>query len=193
MTREEALLYLPISGIEELDDVYDEILHEFRTFFISKVPTTSLFSSKIERLNKMHLAYEVLAEEKIEAEFHEVELLSFATDNLFDLVIAYQQNQSNLKREVMLSESVLELKIIAKQLIENMKLYALGWEDVSYDKNTEVKVSQSIDEVELLVELERLHKEERAVLSEVPKLNSDSYVYKEAIRLSLWRKLERHV
>ena len=193
MTKEEALIYLPVSDGVDLEDVYDERMFSFREFFISSVPTTALYSAKISQLKMIHKAYEILADEKIAADFSELELLPYTEENIFDLVIAFQKNNSSFKYQVMMSESMLDLIDLAEQMLINMKNYALCWRLDLKLEGVDVKVTQPTDELELLKELELLHKDGRATLAEIPKLNSKSCVFKEAIRLSLWRKLEGHV
>ena len=193
MTREDALLYLPIESDDELDDVYDERLHEFQRFFISNVPVSRLFNAKIETLKKIHRAYEVLANEKIDAEFAPYEMLSYTTDNLYDLVVQFQNNQNNLRQGIVMSESVLELIDVAQQMLENMRSYAACWKVGFNETLPDIRVTHPIDEVGLLIELEELNKTNSLAMKDVVNLDSTSLVYKEAIRLSLWRKLEGNV
>ncbi len=190
MTIDEAQLYLPVEDLDELDDVYDVKLHELRNFFLSQVPVRSVFESKIKRMQKMQEAYQVLAGEVINDTFEEIELLPYDQTNVFDLTVAWQQNLSLLRFEVAVSESFPELEVVAGQLLENMRAYAACWNEDFGDVPEDIRMTRPEDEVELLVELERLSKMSDLQMKDVASLDADNIVRREAIRLSLWNKRE---
>ena len=193
MTKKDALIYFPVEDVEELNDAYSDYLFEFQQFFVSRVPVTRLFNSKIEKLVNIRKAYELLRGGVSERCQVQVELRPFNIDDVYGLVTRFQENQNKLRHELMMAKSITNLIIVVRQLLENMGEYAASWSDVLIEDRVDVRITHPVDEVELLMELEQLNKGARIRMEDIKNLDSTSLVYKEAIRLSLWRKLEMHV
>jgi len=193
MNREEALLYLSLDQDVDLEDIYDERLYELRQFFILNVPTSKVFNAKIDVLEKIQKAYTVLGGKTKSELFSKVEILDYSTDVVRDLVHRFHENTSKLKTSAISASTVPDLISVANQMVENMRLYAACWRVELPVSVSDVRITQPSDSVDLLIELERLGKAGFNETREISELNSESLVYKEAIRLSLWNKLEGNV
>jgi hypothetical protein len=193
MDKEEALLHLPLDQHDDLEDIYDERLYDLRQFFILNVPTSKVFNAKIVLLEKIQSAYAVLGGGTKNAPVSKVEMLDYSTDVVRDLVRIFHENSSKLKTSAIGASTVPELISVANRMLENMRSYASCWKLELPVSALGIKITQPSDSVELLIELERLNKSGFSKTGEISQLNSESLVYKEAIRLSLWNKLERNV
>ena len=57
MTREDALLYLPFEDEDELEDLYEDKLFEFKQKVLVAAPSTKLYQYHLTKLSKVHAAY----------------------------------------------------------------------------------------------------------------------------------------
>jgi len=190
MTLEEARLYLPLEDLVELDEIFEDRLFEMTRFLLSTVPVTKVIEAKIELMRKIHHAYELYAEEEINDRFERIELAPYDTRNLFDLTKIYQLNLSLLRKRISNSDSFLELMVAAEQLLQNMRDYAACWHMEHLEVPDDIRITRPEDEVQLLIELERLSKDGELMLEDLSKLPVENKVRREAIRLSLWHKRE---
>lgn len=190
MTLEEAQLYLPLEDLADLDDVYDDQLHRMFLFLLRTVPVTRLMKGRIELMRKIHRAYEFYAKEEINDHFDPIELIPYDAQNLFDLTVDYQRNLRLLRNQLSLAESFPAMIVVAEQLLQNMRDYAACWNMDHREIPEDIRIMHPEDEVELLIELERLTKVGELTMKDVFTLPLENLVRREAIRLSLWHKRE---
>lgn len=190
MTLEEAQLYLPLEDIDDLDNVYEDRLFEMMRFLLSNVPVSKVTEAKIQLMRKIHQAYEFYAKEEINDHFDPIELIPYDAQNLFDLTVDYQRNLTLLRNKLVPISSFLEMIVLAEQFLQNMREYAACWDMEHLEIPNDIRITRPEDEVELLIELERLSKEGELTMKDVFTLPLENPVRREAIRLSLWHKRE---
>ena len=61
MTKKEAFLFFPHTDQDDLYDLYEERLFEYKTFFITKFPIEKVYKAKEKKLLQMHEAFTVLS------------------------------------------------------------------------------------------------------------------------------------
>ena len=57
MTNKEALLFFPLTKESEIEDLYEELLFEYKQFFINKFPLKKVFEAKEKKMLQMQKAY----------------------------------------------------------------------------------------------------------------------------------------
>lgn len=190
MNYEDALIYLPLEDGKDVEDVYEERLFELRMFFLARVPVSKVFNAKIELLKKIEEAYKLLSNDHADSDYSPVNLKAYDSELLLDLVSTFQQNTSLLKGEIVRCSSAKMLIFLVSQMLENMRNYARKWDLNLPLEASEIRVTVAPDEVGLLLEIEHMKSDGIISLRDLVKLNSNSLLYREAIRLSLWNKLE---
>ena len=190
MDFEDALIYLPLEEGKSVEEVYDERLFELRMFFLTHVPIPKVFNAKIELLGKIEKAYNLLSKERRLVEIAPLSLKAYDSELLFDLVSTFQQNMSLLKSAIAISSSASALILLVSKTLGTMRDYARKWEVNELPQVFDIRVSVAPDEIELLLEIEQLKSDGIVSVHDIDKLNSKSLIYQEAIRLSLWTKMD---
>ena len=192
MTIERAKLVLALLEGEELEDVFESKLFEFKNFFINNLPTTKLFEAKFKKIRQIAEAYKILGGEETKFGIHTENIL-ITSDQVNDIVVAQQAIVTETKLKVFSSRNSVDLIFFATQMIQNLKRFAENWyvEDVLTGRG--VKMSDIPDQMQLLIALKAFNEEGKTTFSEILTLPEDNLLMKESIRLSLWLKFEGYV
>lgn len=188
MTSEEALLYLSIGELDP-EEAYEVRVFEMRQFFLKQVPVSRLYRTKIQRMLLEQEAFEALGVKSFTADFELPVLMQANSSSLLDLVRSYQRNSSHIKSALVRASSLAQLMDLSKSLLENMRNYGEGMA-CSDENGVQPKLTQAVDEMDVLAEVQRLAKEAMDRIECISQLDSDNPVRKEANRLSLWLKME---
>lgn len=187
MDEIEAKMYLPISSLEELEDIYDDELFKLKQFFLTRVPSTKLLQIKKSKMDKLSNAYSFFGgEENISWDMPE--LVSFSNLSVLGAFSAYQENVTRIKMKIASVLCIRELIEIEKLHIVNLNNYASLFPVIKTVSST--VVSQEPDQMLFLEEIKKNSLVEELQFREIPKLDVKNLIYKEAIRLSLWLKME---
>ena len=198
MTKSEALLFFPFDeSEEEIEEVYESLLFEYKLFFQSKVPIRKVFNSKIQKLKKMHEAFLVLGGQ-IESAIFELDL-KLTNGSMLDLFNQYQRLRNSIKVQLLSVENAVELEKIVNHYLLLEEMYRNYWPQIELDGGEQISVSVEPDFMSLLKALKELEGEQICVFSQLHsnsaekiENNSLNIILMEAKRLSLLRKMDEH-
>ena len=198
MTKSEALLFFPFDeSEEEIEEVYESLLFEYKLFFQSKVPIRKVFNSKIQKLKKMHEAFLVLGGQ-IESAIFELDL-KLTNGSMLDLFNQYQRLRNSIKVQLLSVENAVELEKIVNHYLLLEEMYRNYWPQIELDGGEQISVSVEPDFMSLLKALKELEGEQICDFSQLHSKsaekienNSLNIILMEAKRLSLLRKMDEH-
>jgi hypothetical protein len=133
---------------DDLQDLYEEKLFEYKQFFLSKSPIAKLFASKLTRMQHLHAAFLLLGGEMLP------ETLAFAdapafTDDIRSSYDLYQSQKNTLRRQLSNARSALVIAACAEGLTVLEKQFASCWfSDAAVSEA--VIVSKDPDPMEIL-------------------------------------------
>jgi hypothetical protein len=190
MTNKEALLFFPLNNEDEIEDLYEELLFEYKQFFINKFPLKKVFEAKEKKMLQMQKAYIHLGGE------HSVFLSDFIVTNYnFPFSIKesfqlYQKERNILKNNILKSISTIELSFFIHKLLNLQESYTKKWLIVSNLPDTEIQISNEPDPMSLLLAINEFNSKGGITFDE---LNSKrnilpDLILNEAKRLSLSTK-----
>ncbi len=180
----EANLYLPIESKDDLDDAYDEALFELKQFFLNRIPSSKLIRLKESKMNKLQLAFEFYGG-VVGSRMELSKLKSFETKVVQEAFNLYQSQNNKLKVNLASATNILDLILVLEQQVTLLAMYASMFPDVHGEG---VKIMKEPDLIEMAEELE---KQKELKFDAISELDTENCIYKEAIRLSLWLKLEK--
>ena len=193
MTREDALLYLPFKDEDELEDLYEDKLFEFKQKVLVAAPSTKLYQYHLTKLSKVHAAYLHLTasanpERTIEytAKVNQDSLISAWRD--------FNRNKNELKLKLVSTFSFSDIEFILDCLIQNQKQFASIFHKVQFENQDETLiVGKEPDAMALEVEIDQFMSNGGGEIKSISKLDTANLLYQEANRLSLWLKTEKNV
>jgi hypothetical protein len=196
MTRNEALIFFPLSKYEDLEDLYEERLFDYKSFFLNKPIIRNTFEAKKNKMLQMHMAYLILGEKE-----QEKENTSFSPFINFqfseEILPAFQQFQLQhnlLKWKLQAATSAIEIKLIVDQIIQLHDRYCLLWPHIPPFPDDLVVVSKEPDPMTLLKSIREFNELGGIFFSDlIHKRNIlPELLLNETKRLSLYRKLEKN-
>jgi hypothetical protein len=133
---------------EDLIDLYEEKIFEFKQYFLSKTPIFKLFESKLSKLEKIGNAYKLLTNSKVT--FHETKLeFNGSQVEILANYLHFQEEKNRLKTKISNSENAFELVSWVKNLLELEKINAQHWfSEIEIDAN--ILVSKEPNPMEIL-------------------------------------------
>jgi hypothetical protein len=198
MTKSEALLFFPFDeSEEEIEEVYESLLFEYKLFFQSKVPIRKVFNSKIQKLKKMHEAFLILGGQ-IESAIVELDL-ELTNGSMLDVFNQYQRLRNTIKVQLLSVENAVELEQIIVDYLLLEEEYRIHWPHIELDEGEQISVSIEPDSMLLLKALKELKGEQISDFSQLQSKSSEkiennslNIILMEAKRLSLLRKMDEH-
>ncbi len=198
MTKSEALLFFPFDeSEEEIEEVYESLLFEYKLFFQSKVPIRKVFNSKIQKLKKMHEAFLILGGQ-IESAIFESDL-KLTNGSMLDVFNQYQRLRNSIKVQLLSVENAVKLEQIIIDYLLLEKEYRIHWPHIELDEDEQISVSVETDSMLLLKALKELEGEQISDFSQLQSKSSEkiennslNIILMEAKRLSLLRKMDEH-
>ena len=198
MTKSEALLFFPFDeSEEEIEEVYESLLFDYKLFFQSKVPIRKVFNSKIQKLKKMHEAFLILGGQ-IESAIFESDL-KLTNGSMLDVFNQYQRLRNSIKVQLLSVENAVELEKIVNQYLLLEDMYRNYWPQIELDSEEQISVSVEPDSMLLLKALKELEGEQISDFSQLQSKSSEkiennslNIILMEAKRLSLLRKMDEH-
>ncbi|MCR9173663.1 MAG: hypothetical protein NXI10_14270 [bacterium] len=182
MTESEALLFLGIEDVEELEDTYEAKVFEWKNFFVNRFPVPKLFQSKIKQIQKLEAAYQCLGGESDNTEPISIDL-AFGT-TFKEVFHQYSERRAALKARLFRANSASELVQIAQSLVDLTLAYARCWDVESLNK-TGVVVSKEPDPMDLLEAINAAEARGVHNKSKIEDLPENHLLLNEVKRLSL--------
>jgi hypothetical protein len=147
MTETEARIFLGYEPEDELEDVIEDKLFEFKQFFLSKPIIWSTFKARLEKLAKIKEAIACLGEHEIHSA---VDLPIFQrTENMLEAFQSFQQIRNTCFLAINSATTCQELEMIIDSLLTSHTTYASLWPDVAFVSST-VILSKEPDPMDLL-------------------------------------------
>ncbi len=147
MTEAEARIFLGYEPEDELEDVIEDKLFEFKQFFLSKPIIWSTFTARLEKLVKVKEAIACFGESGTQPS---VNLPVFhSTENILDAFQSFQQVRNACFLAINRATTCQELEIIIDSLLTSHTTYASLWPDVAFVSST-VILSKEPDPMDLL-------------------------------------------
>lgn len=193
MNREDALLYFPYEEEDDLNDLFEERLFEFKQKLMTIAPSRKLFDIQLSRFSKISDAYLYLSDTVDSNDVVEFSLIHFE-DELAIAWKAYNESKNQLKLLLNRSESLNEIRQLVNLMLENMIRFTAPFEllNLKEDVNS-VLLSKEPDPMEISAAIQKFNEAGFHKISEIKQLDSNNILFQEAIRLSLWSKKEKHV
>lgn len=194
MTKEDALLYFPIEDDVDIDDLFEELLFEQKQFLIDRVPVSKVFDSKINKLKKIEGAYIFFGGKVEQKSSLQIEILPYNNSDLIEEVFAvFQQNKNTLKLILFNASNASEIEQITTLIFENYREFAEKWPKIDSEGLNRPVISKEPDPMDIIQEIKSAKEKGIVNFRELLELDEDNVLIKEAIRLSLWLNLEKHV
>ncbi|MBI1837249.1 MAG: hypothetical protein HYR91_08300 [Flavobacteriia bacterium] len=150
MTKEEAYLFFSFTDEDELEEVYEQQLFDYKQFFISKNPIRKVFRAKVQKMKKMHEAYLLLeGEEANEGDFEKISF-SFESKTIEDTFNHAHFVRNQFKQKIQFAKSARELEFIISNYIEFQTKYLQSWIEIDLENDETVLVSKEPDVMGLL-------------------------------------------
>lgn len=151
MTKTEALREFQLDDAfdeDDLIDLYEEKIFEFKQYFLSKTPIFKLFESKLSKLEKIGNAYNLLT--NIKVEFTETKLeFNGSQAEILANYLRFQEEKNRMKTKISNSDNAFELVSWVKKLLELEKMNAEHWfSEIEIDAN--ILVSKEPNPMEIL-------------------------------------------
>ena len=180
MTKEEAEVILNLSEFEDLEDVFDHKIFEFKQYLLSKVPFVKTYESKAAQMDRVQNALNVMG---YEASTFQLDLDlgdESHPSNLQDCLKAHQTLMSKWKLKVGQVNDTHSLKLLMQKALKIYRDYASEWTSLTGELqiDEEVKASVEFDPVDLI----------QAIKSAEGKVERSELLQKETKRLFLWLK-----
>ncbi len=190
---EEAKQILAIEDIQDAEDAFEDLLFAYKKIFLTKVPFTKLFHSKLSSLQRISEAKEfILGKEPCPPSF--LNLSGHYDEDVKDTFLKFNQNQNAIKQHLSNSYCFEQVSYYVKELISNYSLYAKCWviEELLLDEK-DVKMSVEPDSMLILASINEYNNRGFTSFKDICQLEKDNLLKQEAIRLSLWSKFEGNV
>lgn len=147
MTEAEARIFLGYEPEDELEDVIENKLFEFKQFFLSKPVIWSTFKARLEKLAKIKEAIACFGEAENKPS---VNLPIFqSTENMLEAFQSFQQVRNTCFLAINRATTCEELELIIDSLLNSHTSYASLWPDLAFVSST-VILSKEPDPMDLL-------------------------------------------
>lgn len=198
MTIEEAKLFFPFEEEDDLEDLYEERLFEYKQFFLSKALLKKVFSAKIKKMLKMHQAYELLVGESLSHKKIDF-AIQFTNSDLVAVFSEFQAQKNKLKLFIQQANSAVEIEQVLELYFQLQEAYIQQWPLLEVSDDESIQVSVEPDDMELLKALKEVSKSGAINILDIVNFNSQTVennsmnmIVMEAKRLSLLRKIDRN-
>lgn len=185
MTIEEAKLFFPHNEDDDLSDLYDERLFEYKQFFLAKTPIRKVFEAKLDKLLQMDKAFCVLtAKESVEQPKELLDDILFS-DVILEAFNQWEQLKGKAKQQISMAY---EAPILHKNVTEYLHLvdcYRSKWYTEQEIAIEIAQLSKDEDPMALLNAIREFKTDGGEKFEDILKMNNNSFLLKEMKRLSL--------
>lgn len=190
MTKNEALLFFPINDGDEIIDLYEKYLFEYKNFFISKYPLEKVFNAKAKKMNQMHDAFTLLGGE-IKTSTSFIALEYNQKDNILECFNDYQKTKFNIKTKLNNCTNAIEINYFISQLLQIENTYAKNWLVVKNLSEIDVIISKEPDPMSILNAIKEFNALGGTTFNDLNTMKniSPDLLINEAKRLSLTLKI----
>ena len=191
MTVKEALLFFPHNQEDDLLDLYEERLFEYKQFFISKPPIEKVFLAKEKKMMQMHDAFILFQGDEIN-KTEEIQKNTYAfSENILESFNYYQRIKNQLKNAITNSKSANELSIYSMELLFIHYSYSEKWIILDDLNKQNILISIEPDPMNILKSILEFNSKGGFLFEDLNTKRNilPEMLINEAKRLSLCRKL----
>lgn len=192
MTKTEASIFFSAQEGDDLHDLFEERLFDFKRFFISNAPLKKVFDSKAQKLKQIHQAYLILSDSTEIQQEDSVTNFDFNfSNNILEAFGQKEKIKGQLKNDILKSENVNTILFYAYKLIELQESYNQNWNTIIFtEEPIDVPISKEPDPMELLQAIQEFNKIGGVNYSDMNTLRElvPDTLMKEAKRLYLHQK-----
>lgn len=194
MTKEEAFLFFPHAEDDDIGNLYEQRVFEYKQFFLSSPPFRIVFLAKEKKMQQMHTAYLFFSGKSETQETKAINAVYNFSDLILETFNYYQQNLNLLKNKISQSNTVPELSALTHELLQLRSSYYQNWMIEEDFIEKEIAISKEIDPMELLLAIQEFNKLGGFTFDDLNSKRNISPILliNEAKRLSLCRKLEKN-
>lgn len=184
MSPEELALYFPYSPDDDLEELYEDRLFEYKQFFATRAVIPKVFKARLAKLQKMEDAYLQLAGLEEVATVSCLEI-TFPT-NALDAFNLFEREKGIRKIRLLKANSGSEIKTAVECLIDLYHSFYQCWLPIS-DK-AEVIVGKEVDSMDVLNALRQESEKGLQTFQELLQTQNE-LLRNEMKRVSLWLEL----
>lgn len=191
MTVKEALLFFPHNQEDDLLDLYEERLFEYKQFFISKPLIEKVFLAKEKKMMQMHDAFILFQGDEIN-KIEEIQKNTYAfSENILESFNYYQRIKNQIKNAITNSKSAIELSIYSMELIFIHYSYSEKWIILDDLNKQNILISIEPDPMNILKSILEFNSKGGFLFEDLNTKRNilPEMLINEAKRLSLCRKL----
>ncbi len=193
MTKEDALLHFPHEAEDDLEELFEDRLFEFKQKLLVVSPSRKLYDIHLKRFKKVSDAFLFLVNESEVESSISIDLKSF-DENLSQSWKDFNDNKNRLKLLLSNAATLNDIVAVLNLMLANMIDYSVLFEELKLEGSIEeMTVNKEPDAMEVTAAIQGFNRRGFHSISEIIELESDNMLYQEAIRLSLWYKKEKHV
>lgn len=188
MTIKEAQLFFPHEESDQLIDLYEDRLFEYKQFFLSKAPIRKVFVSKMDKLKQMEEAYFVLSNSEVSANSINTQTTITFSDEVLKAFTEWELFKSQFKQQLMLSNDGQSIIKTVTDFLSVVDIYHSKWyTDEEIDLEIET-LSKDPDPMYVLEAIKDFNSQGGVYFDDILKMNTNSFLLKEMKRLSLLSK-----
>lgn len=188
MTIKEAQLFFPHEESDQLIDLYEDRLFEYKQFFLSKAPIRKVFVSKMDKLKQMEEAYFVLSNIEVSVNSINAQTTITFSDEVLKAFTEWELFKSQFKQQLMLSNDGQSIIKTVTDFLSVVDLYHSKWytdEEIDIEIET---LSKDPDPMYVLEAIKDFNSQGGVYFDDILKMNTNSFLLKEMKRLSLLSK-----
>ena len=191
MNQKEALLFFPLKNEDEIEDLYEELLFEYKQFFITKFPIKKVFSAKQKKMLQMHDAYLLLGGNSSTLHLSDSNKEINFSNTIRECFQNYQSERNSLKNNILKSSNCNEISFFLDKLFLLQENYTLNWLKVTDLPDTEIQISNEPDPMSLLSAINEFNTKGGTTFDEINSMRNicPNLLLIEAKRLSLSTKI----
>lgn len=137
MKEKEIQLYFPHTTDDNIDDIYEEKLFEFKQFFLNKPIIPKVFKAKIEKIKKFETAFRTLKEQTNKLSENKENNFSHPKteeNNILETFNNYQETKNQFKLFILNVNNSTVLIELIENLIEITVDYLSKWPDLKVEE-----------------------------------------------------------
>lgn len=187
MTLKEAKLFFPVEDHEDIDELWEQRLFDQKQFFLTRPPISSVFNSRIKKLEKQYNAYLRLKKESdsVRTLSNDRDVHSFP-ESILETFNDYHQRRNRFKQDLLQAQDFSSVKAIITAWMNMEHAYYDQWKNSeSLNDPVEAFKSKEPDPMDLLDSIKKLTAQEKIETFEA--LHSNYFDLPELIRKEVKR------
>lgn len=185
MTVEEASLFFSYEPEDDLADLYDERLFEYKQFFLSKVPIRKVFEAKLAKLRQMEKAYVALSGAVLSVQPAISGFSSQYSTVIKEAFNQWEQSKARCKQLIMSASNAVQLEqAVQVYLSESASYWQLWFTEEAIDSELD-SLSKEEDPMSIFGAITAFEQQGGVYFSDILTMKTNSLLLKEMKRVSL--------